>query len=85
MSKSKTFIVSIGLLLAMSLLGGCKTARTIKNISWWDNYAYVNYWVGKCSAATCTKGESKVKRCVINEDNSVTCTEEEALTPLLND
>ena len=41
-----------------------------------SNY-YVTYWEGSCkSLFGCGRGDSKVKRCKVNADNTVTCVDE---------
>ena len=82
MSKFKVIILALGFLLLTGLFGGC-TVRSITMTSWWENYVYVGYWEGKCLMGFCSKGGPKVQRCSINDDNTVTCVQEEELTALL--
>lgn len=46
---------------------------------------YLSYWEGQCKAVLgCSRGETYVKRCHVNGDNSVVCTPEENATKALN-
>lgn len=50
------------------------------------SHFYLTYWEGDCKAILgCGRGDSHVKRCRVNADNSVECKEEgdatKALTP----
>ena len=37
---------------------------------------YVTYWEGSCGFFGCGRGDTKVKRCRVNADNSMTCVDE---------
>jgi hypothetical protein len=41
---------------------------------------YMTYWEGSCGGFTfgCSRGDTKVKRCKVNADNSVVCYDEAA-------
>jgi hypothetical protein len=47
-----------------------------------DRILYVTYWEGTCSSGVagiskgCSKGDTKVKRCNLKPDNSMTCVDE---------
>lgn len=50
------------------------------------SHYYMTYWAGTCSGLTgCSRGDSYVKHCKVNADNSLTCNDElvatKALTP----
>lgn len=46
---------------------------------------YVTYWEGTCKPFFgCGRGDTRVKRCKVNGDNSVHCVEEAAATKALN-
>lgn len=46
---------------------------------------YVTYWEGSCKMLFgCGRGDTHVKRCKVNADNSVTCVEEENATKAFN-
>jgi len=82
MKKLMTIVLALTFISLMASLGGC-TRRAITMTSWWENYVYVGYWEGKCLGGFCSKGAPKVQRCNINDDNSVTCVQEEALNAVL--
>ena len=50
------------------------------------SHYYLTYWEGTCSGFTgCSRGDTKVKHCKVNADNSLTCNDEavaaKALSP----
>lgn len=46
---------------------------------------YVTYWEGTCKAFFgCGRGDTHVKRCTVNADNSVKCVEEADATKALH-
>jgi hypothetical protein len=50
------------------------------------SHYYLTYWEGTCSGLTgCSRGDTKVKHCKVNADNSLTCNDEavanKALSP----
>lgn len=46
---------------------------------------YLTYWEGSCRGwLGCDRGESHVKRCKVNPDNTVTCVDEASATKALN-
>jgi hypothetical protein len=46
---------------------------------------YLTYWEGDCKAVLgCPRGDTHVKRCTVNGDNSVTCVEEANATKAFN-
>ena len=50
------------------------------------SHYYLTYWEGTCSGLTgCTRGDTKVKHCKVNADNTLTCNDEavanKALSP----
>ncbi len=51
-----------------------------------DRILYITYWEGSCSggfagvAKGCSKGDTKVKRCNLKPDNSMTCVDEAEAT-----
>ena len=46
---------------------------------------YMTYWEGSCSGMMgCSRGESHVKRCKVNADNSLSCVDEAGATKALN-
>jgi hypothetical protein len=49
------------------------------------NQYYMTYWEGSCSGMMgCGRGESHVKRCKANPDNTMTCVDEANATKALN-
>lgn len=49
------------------------------------SHYYLTYWEGKCSSQFgCSRGNSHVKRCKVNADNSVACVEEPEATKALS-
>jgi len=49
------------------------------------SHYYVTYWEGKCGGmfGGCGRGDTKVKRCKVAPDNTVTCTDEANATKAL--
>lgn len=51
---------------------------------------YVTYWEGSCSGGAlgigrgCSKGDSRVKRCDVQPDNSLVCAEEKEMDKTLS-
>ncbi len=50
------------------------------------SHYYLTYWEGTCSGLTgCTRGDTKVKHCKVNADNTLMCNDEavanKALSP----
>lgn len=50
------------------------------------SHYYLTYWEGTCSGFTgCSRGDTKVKHCKVNADNTLTCNDEavanKALSP----
>jgi len=82
MSYFKIFMIAAAMLVLSSSLCGC-TRRAVTMTSWWENYVYIGYWEGSCSPFGCSKGKPQVKRCNVNDDNSVTCVQETELEALL--
>lgn len=49
------------------------------------SHYYLTYWEGTCTGLTgCSRGETKVKHCKVNADNSLTCNDEAVATKALN-
>jgi hypothetical protein len=45
---------------------------------------YMTYWEGSCGWFGCGRGDTHVKRCKVNVDNTVTCVEEANATKAFN-
>jgi len=46
---------------------------------------YITYWEGSCGwPFGCSRGDTHVRRCKVNADNSVTCVEEPNASKALN-
>jgi hypothetical protein len=45
---------------------------------------YMTYWEGSCGWFGCGRGDTHVKRCKVNADNTVTCVEEANATKAFN-
>jgi hypothetical protein len=47
---------------------------------------YLTYWEGSCGGigGGCSRGESHVRRCKVNADNTMTCVDEADATKALN-
>ena len=46
---------------------------------------YITYWEGSCGwPLGCSRGDTHVRRCRVNADNTVTCVEEANATKALN-
>jgi hypothetical protein len=49
------------------------------------SHYYLTYWEGTCSGFTgCSRGDTKVKHCKVNADNTVTCNDEAVATKVLS-
>lgn len=85
---------TLSFVLALALIGGlgsgCAAERIITAKAWTESKGYSTlytaYWEGKCFGTSCTRGNSKIKQCVLNiKDNSLLCEDspsaEEALNP----
>jgi hypothetical protein len=49
------------------------------------SHYYLTYWEGTCSGLTgCSRGDTKVKHCKVNADNSLTCNDEAVATKALS-
>lgn len=81
MSLEKIGALVAGLTLAATAVGCAPPVRTVTHISTWSteagNYIYVAYAEDK--------NVSRVKRCLIEADNSIKCEDQESLNALLND
>lgn len=49
-----------------------------------SSHYYLTYWEGKCGMLGCSRGDTHVKRCKVNGDNSVECVEEAEAAKALN-
>ncbi len=81
--KLMTRLIALTASLAMaSLTTGCgQPVRTVTHISTWsmedgNDYLYLAYAESEFV--------SRIKRCLVKEDNSIECTDQEALNKLLN-
>ncbi len=74
------------LLLAVALMSSaCATIRTVSSAEMTSDAIYVGYWEGECKPVLgCGVGDGKVKHCRVNDDNSLTCTEQEEVSALLS-
>lgn len=68
-------------LLGLSLLSACgSTVRAVTHVSAWStpkgDYLYVAYAENS--------DVSKIRKCNVNADNTITCTEQEEVNKLLN-
>jgi hypothetical protein len=49
------------------------------------SHYYVTYWEGTCSGLSgCSRGDTHVKHCKANADNTLTCNDEAVATKALN-
>lgn len=49
------------------------------------SHYYLTYWEGTCAGLTgCSRGDTKVKHCKVNPDNSLTCNDEAVATKALS-
>lgn len=83
--------------LALGTFGCSTTMRSLSAEAWVappgseaktsgmaHNY-YLTYWEGNCKPVLgCGAGTTKVKRCNVAEDNSMTCVDEEEATKAFN-
>jgi len=79
------------LLAVVFVLGVCACSHPVRAIthqSYWEKpgeaHQYVCYWEGQCGFNGCDKGESLIKLCNINQDNTVQCSMQDSANSLLN-
>lgn len=81
MNFAKLGALAAACALAATAVGCAPPVRTVTHISTWSTdagkYIYVAYAEDKMV--------SRVKRCLIAEDNSIQCEDQEALNKLLNE
>jgi hypothetical protein len=90
MNKKIIQIILPVIVLAVNL-GGCSTPKRVLTSSLWndqdDSHAvYLSYWEGKCRAKIfggCSRGDSHVKYCSAQPDNSLKCEDVSELDTLL--
>ncbi|MBI5526277.1 MAG: hypothetical protein HY897_08075 [Deltaproteobacteria bacterium] len=76
--------------LAVAFLSACgQTVRSVTHTSWWEtsggSRVYVCYWEGSCSGfGGCSKGESKIKKCDVQADNTLKCEQMTEAEKVLN-
>lgn len=79
--------LTTGILLAVlgSSLGGCITIRNVTAETWMLDGSgfYLGYWEGTYGAFGYSLGKSKVMWCSLSDDNSVSCTDQPAVTAAL--
>lgn len=91
---NKKFAVLSGV-VAMALVGCATTKRSLTNTMWNDAPAgdgkalYLSYWEGSCGGAFhpfggCSSGESHVRFCSIESDNSMKCEDQSEMDKILN-
>ena len=65
-------------------LSACTTLRTVTAAGKTSDSLYVAYWEGNCKPVLgCGIGDGKVQHCVVEADNSLTCTEQTEVSALL--
>jgi hypothetical protein len=88
--KKNLGFAALALVLAGMATAGCSQQVRFVTARQWSNTAestggnrvlYATYWEGNCSkgggaSRSCSKGNSHVKRCVVQPDNSAICTAE---------
>lgn len=75
------------LLIAAFVMQACSTPVRVKTASMALGGDYlVTYWEGQCGGigGGCSRGDTRVKVCEINDDNTVTCTHAENAETALN-
>ena len=74
------------LLLAVAFMSiACATIRTVSSAEMTSDAIYIGYWEGECKPILgCGVGDGKVKHCRVNDDNSLTCTEQTEVSALLS-
>lgn len=87
--KLRTLSFVFALAMIGGLGSGCAAKRIITAKAWTESKGYSTlytaYWEGKCMGNSCTRGDSKIKQCVLNsKDNSLLCEESEAAEAALN-
>lgn len=81
----KKISMILALFSALLLCGCSTTVRKVSTIHHEGNYGYFAYWEGECSDwMGCSTGQSRIKRCNINDDNTATCVDETAANRILN-
>jgi hypothetical protein len=80
-----TNLTKIGIVVAAGLLSGCTlTIRNVTATYLTQDGLYVGYWEGTCKPIIgCGAGDGKAKWCSLNADNSLTCTEQTAVSEVL--
>lgn len=74
----------------MSVASACAPKRILTSMAWMDvqgrhTTLYAAYWEGKCMGNSCSRGESRVKQCVLDKrDNSLQCRQAEDAERALN-
>ncbi len=83
---NKTLLKTLFVLI-MVTFAACATQVRYKTPSIFLGSDYVvTYWEGSCGGygGGCDRGDTRVKKCRINDDNSLTCTQQEEAEALLN-
>ena len=72
--------------LGLVLMASCST--TIRNVTstyWTGDGLYAAYWEGDCKPVLgCGIGDGKVQWCKLQEDNSLVCVEQPAMSAVLD-
>ncbi len=63
---------------------GCASVRTIDHVSWWDTPQYTYFYVAYAEWDGGTLVASRLMRCTVNRDNSVSCVPEHDVDRLLS-
>ncbi len=82
MRRKARIVLAMIVFAGVATLGGCRPPiRTITHVSAWSggqgDYLYIAYAENE--------DLSKIRRCIINEDNTMTCNEEQEVNALLNE
>jgi len=86
----KIFVLCLLVLFAVSC---ATTKRAVTNTTWVDSSKgtrmYFSYWEGSCGGTLhpwggCSAGESHIKYCSVEEDNSLKCTAQLEADKVLN-
>jgi hypothetical protein len=87
----RTIQAILPLLVVSSALVGCATTKRVLTNTLWsdqdkDHHVYLSYWEGTCRSkylGGCSKGDSHVKFCSAQADNSLKCETVSELDVLL--
>lgn len=76
-------------LLALVALGGCFVPKRTLTADAWDQlgngHYYLSYTDAECAGSLCRNARPRVLLCRIEEDNQLSCVDQDAVTEALSD